>query len=337
MKGVTGVHPISTLPERVRVTVVGGGAIGELTATVLAELHGVTVTRLGSRGLTGEALADTDPQLVAVCSPHGLHVDHGLRALAAGAHLVVEKPLALDVGSGRSLLSAARVAERSVSVISQRRFEPAMIAARAAIHSGALGRPLLGDCRLPWHRDADYFTGSSWRGTSDLDGGVLFNQGIHLIDLLRWLLGPVDRVGCRMATLRQPIEAPDTATAWLEFGSGALGSLSATVAAATGAPAELELRFERGTIRFADDRVAEWVVPGYPEPTGTETVGSGSADPKDIGSIGHRRQWEAILSALRAGRQPEVSGSDALGTTALVRALHDSAAAGGAPIRPAAR
>ena len=318
------------------VAIVGAGSIGHLTRDVLAALDGVEVVDvIPGRAVSEEKLSRSDVDAVAVCSATGLHAEHARLAVAAGKHVVVEKPLTLDVEAGQRLLDSAASRGVSVSVISQRRYEPLVVATHAAIGSGSLGRPVLAECLLRWRRDSAYFAASPWRGTEELDGGVLFNQGVHLIDLMRWLMGPVGTVSAHHATRVWDITAPDTATASLRFASGALGVVSATVASSSPSPAELNLYFEHGTIRLHDDRLVEWTVPDVPAPQDDSAVGSGSQDPTAIGQLGHRRQWEHIVSALRAGQQPDVAGIDALGTAALVAAMHAAAAQDGRAVSPA--
>lgn len=304
----------------------GTGSIGRLTRDALDGVDGAEVVRIVSPREPYTWGDDVD--VVAVCTPNGLHVSHAREAVAAGKHVVVEKPLTLDVAEGEELLADADQAGVWVSVISQRRWEPVVQAVKQAIDSGVLGRPLVGECVMKWFRDPSYYRDVPWRGTTDLDGGVLFNQGVHVIDLLRWLLGPVDGVDGATVTRVHQIESPDTAAALLHFQSGALGVVAATTAAHNPQPAHLNLWFEHGTIRLDDDKLVEWSVPGIAAPDLTGGVSSGSADPTAIGVLGHRRQWEAIVADLEAGRQPAVSGRDGLGTAALVAAIHQASTAG---------
>jgi len=316
------------------VAIVGNGTIGDLTADVLDSVAGARVTaRLSGRDPHWGALG-ADTQVVAVCSSHGRHVPYAMAAVESGRHVVVEKPLSLDVDDGRRLLEASHARGVQVSVISQRRWEPAVAAAHAAVVSGVPGRLLLAEALVRWRRDEAYYRDRPWRGTIAEDGGVLFNQAIHVLDLLRFLGGEVESVSGATGTLRHRIEAPDTAVAHLRFAGGALGVVSATTASTSPSPAELNLHFENGVIRFADDRVAEWSVPGIESPTTMDAVGSGSADPRAIGLVGHRRQWLRIVDDLRAGRASAVAGEDALRTVALVAAIHASAERGGAPVAP---
>ncbi len=316
------------------VAIVGNGAIGDLTADVLNSIAGVRVTaRLCGRDPHWGGLG-ADTQVVAVCSTHGRHVPHALTAVESGRHVVVEKPLSLDVDDGRRLLALARTRGVKVSVISQRRWEPAVAAAHAAVASGVPGKLLLAEALVRWRRDKSYYRDHPWRGTIAEDGGVLFNQAVHVLDLLRFLGGEVELASGATGTLRHRTEAPDTAVAHLRFAGGALGVVSATTTSTSPSPAELNLHFENGMIRFADERVVEWSVPGIASPATLDAVGSGSADPRAIGLVGHRRQWSRIVDDLRTGREPAVAGEDALRTVALVAAIHASAERGGAPIAP---
>lgn len=310
----------------IRVGVIGTGSIAQLTNAVLRSLEGVEVAfNFPARAMNAQTPVWESADLVAICSANGLHVTHAMSAVKAGKHVVIEKPLALDVASGSLLLEEARRQGVNVSVIAQRRFEPSIVSAKEAISSGALGQPVLVECSLRWNRSAEYYASSPWRGTASLDGGVLFNQGIHLIDLARWLMGPVHSLHAFDGTLARPIEAPDTCVAALRFESGALGVVAMTVGSHTATPAELNLHFERGTIGFQDDRLTAWSVPGIPPPREREQVGSGAQDPSAIGLLGHERQWKHIVCATREGRQPEVSGADALKTLSLIETIHASA------------
>lgn len=312
--------------DDLKIAILGTGAIGRLTRDALEDVPNARVVAMVSPRKAHELGPDVD--VVAICTPNGAHVGHARDAVAAGKHVVVEKPLTLDVADGRTLLDEAAAAGVTVSVVSQRRWEPVVKAAKQAIDSGVLGRAIFGECLLRWRREESYYRDVPWRGTSSLDGGVLYNQGVHLIDLVRLLLGPVVGVDGATSTRVHQIEAPDTAGALLHFRCGALGFVAATTAAHDPQPAHLNLWFENGTIRLDDDQLAEWSVPGVPAPEPTEGVGTGSARPMAIGTVGHRRQWASIVEALREGRQPEVSGLDGLGTSALVAAIHEASATG---------
>jgi predicted dehydrogenase len=331
--------------EKVRVGIIGFGQIGRVHVQALARCPDAEVVAVSRRqgppaDVTvawhadfRELLRRPDVDLVAVCTPSGDHAAQALAALEAGKAVVVEKPLALTLADGERVVRTARERGRFLSVISQRRTEPAVRALKEALAAGHLGQPVLGEALVRWHRDQRYYDSAPWRGTRALDGGVLMNQAIHAIDLLRWFLGPVAEVAGATATLARRIEAEDTAAATLRFGSGALGVIAATTATHPGLPAELNIFGERGLVALHDAAVVRWDVPGVPAPPAAEAPGSGSADPMTIGDLGHLRQWRDILAAYREGRPPLVTGEDGLAAIATILAIEESSRTG-RPVRP---
>ena len=273
-------------------------------------------------------LDDPAVELVAICTPSGLHLDQAKQVVEAGKDVVIEKPIGLDYAKAEQLVGLARSRGVTVSVISQRRFEPHVQAVRGALTSGGLGRPVLGEASLVWSRDASYYTDVEWRGTIAQDGGALMNQGIHVVDLLVWLMGPVSEVLGVTATRVHRIEAEDTAVAALRFANGALGHLTATTAASAGRPAGLNLEFEHGRIAFDEAGITRWDVPGLDPPDVSGTKASGAGDPMAIVATDHAKQWSDILDAIASGRDPLVTGEEGLRTLGVVLAVHESASTG---------
>ena len=338
MRGTRSQRPI-------RVGIVGFGQIGRTHLAALADCPDAAVVAVSrqhrSPCLPGvdwhddyrELVNRPDIDLVAVCTPSGNHAAHALAALEAGKGVVVEKPLALNLPDGEHVVQTARDCGLFLSVISQRRTEPACRTLYDAVTAGQLGRPVLGEALVRWSRGQGYYDSAPWRGTRAMDGGVLMNQAIHAIDLLCWLLGPVDEVSGATATLVRQIEAEDTAVATLRFGSGAFGAITATTSTTPGLPAELNLFGERGLVSLHDATVVRWEGPDLPAAPVAEQPGSGSADPAAIGSLGHFRQWRDILGAFRDGRAPLVTGEDGLATLAVILAIEEASQTGRA-VRP---
>ncbi|MFZ5816509.1 MAG: Gfo/Idh/MocA family protein [Bacillota bacterium] len=332
--------------QPLRVGIIGYGSIGKVHEEVLSHCEGVTVAAIAGRsaarppGLTADWHADyrellrrPDIDLVVICTPSGLHGPQALEALEAGKHVVIEKPMALRLDEARAVIGCARRRGLFLSVISQRRMEPPHRYLKEAIASGRLGRPVLGEALVRWYRPQSYYDSADWRGTLALDGGALMNQGIHLVDLLLWLMGPVTSVSAHTATRTHRMEAEDTATASLRFESGALGLIAATTAAHPGFPAELNLFFERGSVLLSGSQVLRWEVPDLPPPPKAEPATGGASDPRAIGNAGHLAQWQEILDALRYRRRPLVAGEDGLAALALVLAIYESSQTGRA-VRP---
>lgn len=331
----------------IRVGMVGFGQIGRTNLQALARCPDARVVAVARRhGPPADVAIDwhadyrellrrPDVDLVALCTPSGDHATQAIAALAAGKAVVVEKPLALTLADGERVVRTARERGLFLSVISQRRTEPACRYVKDALDAGRFGRPVLGEALIRWHRDQRYYDAAPWRGTRAMDGGVLMNQAIHAIDLLHWFFGPVEEVTGWTATLARRIEAEDTAVATLRFAGGALGVISATTATSPGLPAEVNLFCERGLVALHDAVVARWEAPDVPPPPPAEAPGGGSIDPAAIGSLGHLRQWRDILDAFRQGRDPLVTGEDGLATMATILAVEEAGRTG-RPVRPGA-
>jgi predicted dehydrogenase len=314
----------------VKVAIVGGGIIGRNHAAAIARCPGLAV----------EAVVDVDPSayfgvgrfhpslpealpsvdLVAVCTPSGLHAEPVEQALAAGKHVVVEKPLEVSLPRARRLAALAAEAGVVASVISQHRFDPASVAVAEAIASGGLGRPTSAVGSVPWWRPQSYYDQAGWRGTRALDGGVVMNQAVHTVDLLVWLLGPPVEVFARSATLaHERIEVEDVAVATLRFASGALAVLHATTAANPGLPVRVEIYGTGGSAIIEDDEL-RYLSPGGPRPA--------PAKPDDAFVVGHLRQYEDVAAAVAEGRPPAITFDDGVTALAVVTAVYTSARTG---------
>jgi predicted dehydrogenase len=219
------------------------------------------------------------------------------------------------------------------------------------IDDGTLGRPVLASARVKWFRPREYYAASSWRGTQALDGGgALMNQGVHTVDLLLWLLGPVRRVFARTAAMLHTIEVEDTAVAVLEFESGALATLEATTAAFPGYPRRIELTGANGTAIVEDDRLV--AVDVRSETAGIRAQqesaqqgrrrgpfgpGVPAAPPQNVSSpivadvSGHRAVIEDFVEAIAEDRAPFCDGREGIRSVALVEAVYESARRG-APV-----
>jgi UDP-N-acetyl-2-amino-2-deoxyglucuronate dehydrogenase len=286
-----------------------------------------------------ELLGRTDLDAITITTPSGLHAPQALAALASGRHVLVEKPLALTVADADAVIDAGRRQGRTVGTVSQRRFEPIVQAAREAVVGGALGRVTLIIAEGLYHRPQSYYDSAAWRGTVALDGGVLMNQAIHLIDLVRWFGGPVESVAAQVATLGHDMEAEDTAAVSLRFANGALAEIVATTTVSPESPTELRIHGDRGHIRIVGEAATEWDVPGVPAPSsaGDATIegqgdggGPAGAPTATWGTTasGYVRQYTDYLAAVREARPPFVSGEDGRNAVELVTAAYEASRTG---------
>jgi predicted dehydrogenase len=316
------------------VAIVGGGIIGRNHAAAI-ERHprlrlaavvdpdpvaGFPVPRYPS---LSEAVLD-GVDLVAICTPSGLHADDAEVALAAGKHVLVEKPLDASLPRAKRFASLAAQAERRgivVSVVSQHRFDPASVAVAEAVAQSRLGRLTSAVGSVPWWRTQEYYDSADWRGTWALDGGgAVMNQGVHMVDLLLWLLGTPAEVSAYTDRLtHQGIEVEDVAVAALRFESGALAVLHATTAAYPETGMRLAIHGTAGSAVIHDDQLE--LFPDEIPPTERY----GAPKPADAFVLGHLRQYEDVVAAIDEGRPASVRAQDGLRAVATVRALYLSA------------
>jgi predicted dehydrogenase len=265
-----------------------------------------------------EALAGTEVDLVAICTPSGLHGEATEAALAAGKHVLIEKPLEVSLPVARRLTRLAAEADKRgqvCSVVSQHRFDPAPAAVSKSIMDGRLGAVTSAVASVPWWRTQEYYDSAQWRGTWAFDGGgAVMNQGVHTVDLLVWLLGRPGEVSASTARLaHERIEVEDVAVATIRFDSGALAVLHATTAAYPGLPVRLQVHGSRGSAVIDDDRATFF-------PGGEEVVG-GEADFVE----GHLRQYADVVAAVDESRPPGITVHDGLIAVAVVKAIYLSA------------
>jgi predicted dehydrogenase len=280
-------------------------------------------------------LAHRPMDLVVIGSPSGLHAEQGAAAAARGLHVLVEKPIDVTTVRGEGLVAAAERSGVKLGVLFQDRLKPDLLRLRDFLRGGGLGRVLLVSARVKWHRPPEYYSASRWRGTTALDGGAaLVNQGIHTVDLLLWLLGPVARVRALTATRLHAIEGEDVALALLEFASGAVGTLEATTAAFPGYPRRIETSGTEGTVVVEGDRVvaADLRRPAPGLVSGGEEGGASASTAAVSDATPHRRMIEDFARAIATGGSPACDGHEGLRSLALVEAVYAAARENGVEV-----
>jgi predicted dehydrogenase len=249
-----------------------------------------------------------DIDIVVVCTPTGRHGEVAIQALAAGKHVIVEKPAETTVARTDEIIEAQQKAGTLVTVISQHRFDPATETVLAAIDHGDLGRLTSGIASIDWWRGQTYYDSGDWRGSWELDGGgALMNQGVHTIDLLVAAMGrPVEVFAYTGTLAHQRIEVEDVAVGVVRFQSGALGVLHATTAANPGLSARLAVHGDKGSAVIDNDQLVFMETGTGERAYGTTTtarpVPAAGSDPGQL-SDSHRLQYLNFLAALD-GTQP---------------------------------
>jgi predicted dehydrogenase len=266
--------------------------------------------------------------MVAIGSPSALHSEHGIAAARRGLHVLVEKPIDVTVLRADALIAEAASAAVTLGVLFQDRLKPGVQRMKTLIDTGRLGTPILATAHVKWYRPPSYYADSRWRGTLALDGGgALINQGVHTVDLLLWLFGPVRRVFGRTATRLHRIEGEDTAVASLEFASGALGTLEAATSAYPGYSRRLELTGSEGTLLLDGDELVAVDLRGSRESGAGRPVDppASASSPVVADASAHQRMFENFIHALTTRSAPACDGREGRRSVELIEAIYESA------------
>jgi predicted dehydrogenase len=197
--------------------------------------------------------------VVSVCSPNGFHARHSIAALDAGSHVLCEKPMAITVGDCRAMIEAAEQADRRLFIVKQNRFNPPVVAVKKLIDDGRLGRIFSIQLNCFWNRNPDYYQ-DTWKGTLDLDGGSLFTQFSHFIDLLYWMIGDVAETFAFMDNFAHGdiVEFEDTGAVAIRFANGVIGSINFTTNAyGQNMEGSLAIFAEKGTVKIGGQYLNE--------------------------------------------------------------------------------
>jgi predicted dehydrogenase len=346
---------------RVRTALVGCGKVGQIHAEALGRLAtsefvaacdeqpgraGALAERYGARAFTDVAvmLREAAPEAVCVCTPHPLHAAPAVLAAGAGAHVLVEKPMAAGLADCDAMLDAARRAGVKIGVVSQRRWLEPVQRMKAAIDAGKIGRPVLGVVAMFNWREEAYYRSDPWRGRWDTEGGgVLVNQSPHLLDLLQWFMGEVDEISGDWANLNHPsVDVDDTALAMVRFTSGGLGSVVASLSQKPGLFTKVHVHGSTGAgVGVETDRGASFVagVSSVVEPPlndlwnvpGEEHLLARFQDDDrarfarvDATTHYHALQIDDFLRAVLDDRPPLVTGEDGRRVVAMFTAVYRS-------------
>ncbi|HEX2970935.1 MAG TPA: Gfo/Idh/MocA family oxidoreductase [Tepidisphaeraceae bacterium] len=347
--------------EKIKTALVGTGKVGHLHAAALQAIPESQFVAVCSRNLerakafaqkygvkayadVREMIADAHVQAVIIGTPHPNHAEPAIQAAQAGAHVLVEKPLAASLGDCDRMLQAARASNVKLGTISQRRFYAPCQRVRQAIDEGKIGRPILGTVAMYGWRDQAYYASDPWRGQWAAEGGgVLVNQAPHQLDLLHWYMGEIDELTGYWGNLNHPyIEVEDTAVAVLRFKNGALGNIVVSNSqnpalygkvhvhgsngASIGVQTDGGAMFIAGMSNITEPPINDlWTVPGE-EPLLKTWQDEDAAFFRSINPTEsyHRLQIRDFLQAILHNRQPAVTGEDGRRTVEIFTAIYRS-------------
>jgi len=287
------------------------------------------VAKTGARGYADldALLADPNVDVVVLCTPSGLHAEQGARAAAAGKHVVTEKPMATRWDDGKRLVHACDGAGVRLFVVKQNRLNPTIQAVKRAMEQGRFGRIYMVTVNVFWQRPQEYYDAAKWRGTWEFDGGAIMNQASHYVDLLDWLVGPVESVHAETATLARKIETEDSGVVAIRWRSGAIGSLNVTMLTY---PKNLEgsitILGEKGTVRvggMAVNQIERWEFSETrPEDAGIRESNYGTPS---VYGVGHPLYYENVIASLRGEGVALTDGREGLRSLELLTGIYLSA------------
>ncbi len=307
------------------------GERAELVAvcdTDAAALAGA-VAATGARGFASlqELLAHSDADVVVLATPSGLHSQQAVEAARAGRHVLSEKPMATKFEEGQAMVRACRDAGVKLFVVKQNRLNATVQLVKRAIDQGRFGRIYLSTVNVFWTRPQSYYDAARWRGRWDLDGGAFMNQASHYVDLLDWLVGPVDSVHAYTATLARDIEAEDTGVMSVRLRHGGLGSINVTMLTyPKNMEGSITILGERGTVRIggtAVNKIEHWEF-DTPHEDDAKVAGA-SYGTESVYGPGHPLYYDNVINTLRGEAHAEVDGYEGLRSLEVLIAAYRSA------------
>ena len=339
----------SASAKAIRIGIVGCGRISQHHFDAIAKVEGLSVTAVcdideGRARAAGRAqgvpwftsidrmLSGAEMDAVAVCTPSGLHPEHGIAAAQAGKHVISEKPMALSLESADKLVQACDAAKVQLFVVKQNRLNPPIRLLKRAVERGRFGRIFVANVTVRWQRPQEYYDAEPWRGTWAYDGGAIMNQASHYVDLLQWIVGPVASVMAKTATQARTIEAEDSGVAVLRFVSGALGVIEVNVLTyPRNFEGSLTIMGETGTVKIggtAVNRVEHWSFADYDDDDKLVDTGSINTNPPTVYGFGHEGYYRNVLAVLRGEAEAETDGRAGRKSLALILAIYESAKTG---------
>ena len=315
------------MKNKLRFAIYGCGVIAKIHAAAISELDGADLYACADvvydaaasfaekHGIVAldnfdSVLESENVDVVCICTPSGTHAKLAIKALEKNKHVVLEKPMAISSEECNGIISALERSQAKITVISQMRTSPDVLRAAELVNSGKLGKIILAELNMRYYRGVEYYKGS-WRGTKKMDGGgALMNQGIHGIDLIRYIMGPIKNVQSIVRTLEHNIEVEDTAVAALEYENGALGVIVASTATHPGFDREIKINGTRGAIELKEDRLVRMIIDGTEYPCEKFTSIGGAGNNTLLDHKAHARQIGDFIRAIRGENIRYVNESD---------------------------
>src|ERR1043165_9265907 len=277
-----------------------------------------------------QMLAAGNVDIVSICTPSGLHSAQGMAVAKAGKHVLTEKPMSISLTQADELIKATDDAGVHLFVVKQNRLNPPIQLLKRAIDKERFGRIYMANVTVRWQRPQEYYDQEPWRGTWEFDGGAFTNQASHYVDLVQWLVGPVESVMAKTATQARRIEAEDSGIGILKFRSGALGVIEVNVLTY---PKNLEgsitILGEKGSVKIggtAVNKVEHWQFSDYDDDD--KLVETSNTSPPSVYGFGHEGYYRNVLAVLRGQAKPDTDGRAGRKSLELILGIYESAKTG---------
>jgi len=274
-----------------------------------------------------ETLRQTKPDVIALCTPSGLHPDQTVLAASHGIHVITEKPMATCWQDAKRMVKACDEANVRLFVVKQNRRNPTLQLLKRAIDEKRFGRIYMVNINVFWTRPQEYYDSAKWRGTWELDGGAFMNQASHYVDLIDWLIGPVADVQAMTGTLARNIQVEDTGVLNIRWRSGTLGSMSVTMLTF---PRNLEgsitVLGEKGSIRVggvAVNEIQHWEFNDQCDYD--KCVDEANYATTSVYGFGHPLYYKNVLDVLQGKAEPDTDGREGLKSLEILIAAYLSA------------
>ena len=286
-----------------------------------------------------QMLARVTCEVVSIATPSGLHPQHGIIAARAGKHVVSEKPMAITLSAADELVKACDDAGVQLFVVQQNRLNATVQLVKRAMDKGRFGRVYMANATVRWTRPQEYYDQAPWRGTWEFDGGAIMNQASHYVDLIQWLVGPVEGVMAKTATMARRIEAEDSGAAILKFRNGAIGVIEVTMLTfPKNYEGSITILGEKGSVKIggtAVNRIEHWEFADYDDDD--KLVEAANTSPPSVYGFGHEPYYRNVLRVLRGEAGPDTDGRGGRKSLELILGIYESAKTGREvplPLRP---
>ena len=293
----------------------------------LALKNAVALTGVQGFATLTEMLKNTSADVVVLCTPSGLHAEQAVEVALAGKHVISEKPMATRWADGKRMVHACDQAGVQLFVVKQNRLNPTLQLLKRASEMERFGRIYMVNINVFWSRPQSYYDQAPWRGTWEFDGGAFMNQASHYVDLIDWLIGPVESVQAYTATLARNIEVEDTGVIGVKWRNGALGSVNVTMLTyPNNLEGSITILGEKGSVRLggvALNKIEHWK---FDQPhQDDESIEAASYETASVYGFGHARYYENVIQAMRGKVAPVTDGREGLRSLEVLIAAYRSA------------